>query len=288
MSDKYWGALWMALAASIWGGVYVVSKIMLTTIEPMALAWLRYVVALAFLGILRIFRGKNWRIHWHDVPLIVVIGIVGYVISLWAQFRGTQLSTAQTGAVVTSATPAFMAIFGRFVLGERLSVQRVLSMGLATLGVLFVVGIGGFSPTHHWAGLILLLAAVSWAFMSVLVKRVPHEYSLWLVTTYGILVATLLLTPWALPEMPPLAAIVSRPAVWLGILYIGVISTGVAFYLWNRGLQLVDASSGGLYFFFQPLVGTALGWLVLGEQLGWAFGVGAVFILVGVLLTIRG
>ena len=52
-------------------------------------------------------------------------------------------------------------------------------------------------------------------------------------------------------------------------------------------MQLVDASRGGVYFFFQPLVGTFLGWFFLDEQIGFGFCVGAFLILSGVLLAIK-
>ena len=55
-------------------------------------------------------------------------------------------------------------------------------------------------------------------------------------------------------------------AVWWGILYLGVVSTALAFYLWNKGFTLLDASTGSLFFFAQPVVGAVLGWLLLGES----------------------
>ncbi|RJS51517.1 permease-like protein YdzE [Bacillus subtilis] len=71
------------------------------------------------------------------------------------------------------------------------------------------------------------------------------------------------------------------------LLYLGIVSTDCAFLLWNRGLQLLNASSGGLFFFFQPLVGTLLGWILLGEQIGGTFWIGSFLILSGVLLVIK-
>lgn len=70
-------------------------------------------------------------------------------------------------------------------------------------------------------------------------------------------------------------------------MYLGITSTACAFLLWNRGLQLLNASSGGLFFFFQPLVGTLLGWILLGEQIGGTFWIGSFLILSGVLLVIK-
>ena len=77
------------------------------------------------------------------------------------------------------------------------------------------------------------------------------------------------------------------PTIGGGLLYLGIVSTALAFILWNRGLQLLNASSGGLFFFFQPLVGTLLGWLLLGETIGGTFWIGSFLILIGVLLVIK-
>lgn len=289
MPGKYRGAILMASAASIWGSMYVVSKMVLGSVAPIALVWLRYLVALLAFVLLGLITRPGWRLprrHWF---LIAAIGAVGYGVSIWAQFLGTQLTTAQMGAVVTAATPAFMVVFGRLILGERITLGRISAVVLATLGILLVIGFQGVAVGKLAGGLVLLLAAVTWALMSVLVKRVPLDYSPLVVTTYAMGVAFVLVTPLALPQLPALSLVLHRPTLWGGILYLGTVSTAGAFYLWNRGLQLIDAAgNGGLYFFFQPLVGALLGWLMLAETVGWGFGLGSALILIGVGLTIKG
>jgi drug/metabolite transporter (DMT)-like permease len=123
--------------------------------------------------------------------------------------------------------------------------------------------------------------------MSVLVKRVPEEYPNLAVTAYAILVATVVLTPvaawqWSGIRLSQLA----RPEIWGGVLYLGVVSTAGAFYLWNKGLQMVAAGSGGVYFFLQPIVGTLLGWLIIGERVSGWFWLGAALVASGVLLVL--
>lgn len=286
--EKYLGPLYLTLAASIWGGVYVVSKVVLTVLPALELVWIRYVIALITLWLFARLKGDSWRIPRQAVPLVIWIGIVGYFISIWAQFAGTHLSSAQMGSVITAATPAFMVVFARLLLGEAITVKKALSLFLATAGVLCIVGIGEMGDSSRLGGVILGLAALTWALMSVLVKKVPRECSLLVVTTYAILAATVAMTPLAVLQMEAAHwQVILRPAILSGILYIGIVSTAGAFYFWNKGLQLVDAGTGGLYFFFQPLVGTLLGWLFLGEQVAWTFWLGSALIVAGVLLVIR-
>jgi drug/metabolite transporter (DMT)-like permease len=72
----------------------------------------------------------------------------------------------------------------------------------------------------------------------------------------------------------------------LGILYLGVISTAVAMWLWNRAFALVDASVASLTFFAQPLVGTILSVILLKQQILSPLIIGGILIILGVLLSI--
>ncbi|AKG34385.1 DMT family transporter [Paenibacillus durus] len=287
MKNTWLGSIYLALAASIWGGMYVVVKIVVAVIPPLELVWIRYLVAIAALLVIGLITRQQWRIHKRDFLLIIAIGVIGNAISIVAQETGTMLSSAQTGAIITSSTPAFMVIFAWLLLKERLTVKKGLSVGLATIGVFLIVGADHVDVSSKLGGIALLIAALTWALMSVLVKRVPGEYSQIVVTAYSILVALIVLTPFVLGRLHALpVSQLAHPAIWGGVLYLGIVSTAGGFLLWNRGLQMLNASSGGLFFFFQPVVGTLLGWLILGENIGVTFWIGSILILSGVLFVI--
>ncbi|WP_434686074.1 DMT family transporter [Bacillus velezensis] len=288
MKNTLFGSIYLALAASIWGGMYVVVKVVVAVIPPLELVWLRYAVALLSLLILSLFTRQSWKVHKRDLLLIAAIGLIGNTVSIVTQEIGTKLSTAQMGAIITASTPAFMVVFARLMLKERLTLKKGISTGLATIGVLLIVGNGDLDMSSQLGGLSLLAAALTWALMSVLMKRVPGHYSPLVVTTYSICVAFVILTPFTagpLREIP--LSQLARPEIWGGLLYLGVISTACAFMLWNRGLQLLNAASGGLFFFFQPLSGTLLGWLLLGESIGGTFWIGAALTVSGVVLVMK-
>ncbi|HDR7386429.1 DMT family transporter [Bacillus toyonensis] len=288
MKNTLLGSLYLILASSIWGGMYVVVKVLVSVIPPLELVWLRYLVAIVALLIIGFVTKQKWRIEKRYFLIIIAIGVIGYAISIVTQETGTMLSSAQMGAVITSSTPAFMVLFAWLLLKERLTVKKGISVCLATIGVIIIVGIGDLNMSSVLGGISLLIAALTWALMSVLVKRLPSDYSQIVVTTYSTLVALIVLTPFVLPRLHAIdVSQLTRPTIWGGLLYLGIISTAVAFLLWNRGLQMLNASSGGLFFFFQPVVGTLLGWLILGEKIGVTFWVGSILILIGVLLVIR-
>ncbi|AIQ46687.1 membrane protein [Paenibacillus sp. FSL R7-0273] len=282
------GSLFLSLAASIWGGMYVVVKHVVDVVPPLEIVWLRYLIAIIALLVIGVVTKQSWRIAKRDMLLIILIGLIGNTVSILTQEAGTMLSTAQMGAIITSTTPAFMVLFARIILKERITLKKALSIILATTGVGVIVGTGSIDPSLRLGGISLLVAALTWALMSVLVKKVPGQYSQIVVTFYSILVAFAVITPFTVSRLPRLdLQAMLHPSIWGGLLYLGIISTACGFLLWNRGLQMLNASSGGLFFFLQPVVGTLLGWLLLGEQIGLTFWTGTAFIFIGVLLVVR-
>ncbi len=288
MKKSLLGSLFLILASSIWGGMYVVVKLLVAVIPPLELVWLRYLIALVALVIIGLISKQKWRIKKNHLLIILLIAVIGYVISIVAQETGTMLSTAQMGAIITATTPAFMVVFASLILKERLTVKKAISVLLATVGVITIVGIGRIEFSSMIGGLTLVLAALTWALMSVLIKLLPSHYSQIVVTTYATLIAVVVLTPVVLPTLHELDFhIFKDPVILGGLLYLGVISTSIAFLLWNRGLHLLNASSGGVFFFFQPVVGALLGWFILGETISFTFWIGCLFILVGVMLVLK-
>lgn len=288
MKHTLLGSLFLVLASSIWGGMYVVVKILVEVIPPVELVWMRYVIALVALVILGFVTKQNWSIRKKHFRIIVAIALVGYVVSIIAQETGTMLSTAQMGAIITATTPAFMVLFASVILKERLTFKKAMSVSLATLGVIIIVGVDNLNVSSTLGGISLVIAALTWALMSVLIKCLPSDYSQIVVTTYATLLAVVVLTPYVIPRLLQLdVAQLMNPTIWGGLIYLGVISTSLAFLLWNRGLQMLNASSGGVFFFFQPVVGALLGWLILGETINITFWLGSLLIIIGVLLVIK-
>ncbi|HDX9590573.1 TPA: EamA family transporter [Bacillus pseudomycoides] len=289
MKHSLLGAFCLSLAASIWGGMYVVSKYVLEFIPPLTLVWLRFVIAFAILFIiLKITQRKQKAkipITKKDWLLFAWIGFIGYFVSITFQFIGTKLSDAHTGSLVTSATPAFMIIFARIIVKERITIRKFISVLLATIGVIIVIGWDIKVGTYFTGTIILVGAAITWALLSIYVKIASQRFSSLIITTYAILFAILFITPCMIWDLQTYRIQNLNALIILGVFYLGIISTAGAFFLWNKGMELMDAGIGSLFFFFQPLVGSFLGWLLLDEELKITFFIGAMLIVVSVLIV---
>ena len=108
------------------------------------------------------------------------------------------------------------------------------------------------------------------------------------ITFWGVLIATVCaVPPVALEWSSWNQAELLRFPILLSVLYLAVFATTVAYFCWNRGLALVDSHKAGLFFLMQPVVGSLLGAILLGEVLTPAFFGGGALILAAVYLALE-
>jgi drug/metabolite transporter (DMT)-like permease len=158
---------------------------------------------------------------------------------------------------------------------------------IATLGVIIIIDprTARLSPDLFLGNIFLVAAALTWALYSVLIRFV----------TRGLPVLSISMIAFigGLPLSIPASGVESLAydfgsvtfGVVLGILYLGVVSTGLAMYLWNLAFARLEAGIASLTFFAQPLVGAGLGAYLLGEQLTPLFLLGGVMVGIGLIFS---
>ncbi|MDP2994976.1 MAG: DMT family transporter [Anaerolineales bacterium] len=284
--DSLLGILAGLTATASWGGMYVVSKAVMAIIPPFSLIVLRLVLGILTLAVIVLVR-KNWKVTAKQFWGVFAVGLIGYGVSLGFQFVGTNLSTAANGSLVTSATPAFVLLFAAIILKEKISPRRLLALVVASLGVLAVIDprTAQLSSQLFWGNLSLVAAALTWALYSVLVRRVTRNVD--------VLSTSLIAFAGGLPVCLPLGAWEAAtrgygPIGWgvvAGVLFLGIISTALAMYLWNTAFAKLEAGVASLTFFAQPVVGTVLGAIFLGDNINPLFIVGGIFIGIGLIIS---
>jgi drug/metabolite transporter (DMT)-like permease len=284
MTETLRGAIYGMSAAAIWGGMYVVSDVVLTTIPPFTLLTIRLLMGALILAPFALRHRPTRR----DIVAFLGVGLVGFGISVGAQFVGTDKSTAVNGALVTSSSPAFILLFAAFILRERLTLSRIAAVALATVGVVMIVdpAQANFSSQTFQGDVVLALAAITWGLYSVLVRKVSGSANTLVITFFAFLGGLMLTIPASVFELGvrPVGEIDS--GIILGILYLGIVSTAGAMWLWNRAFALVNASTASLFFFAQPLVGAFLGVYLLHQPFSDNLRNGSLLIAVGILLSI--
>jgi drug/metabolite transporter (DMT)-like permease len=222
-----------------------------------------------------------------SILAVLGVGAVGFGISVGLQFVGTSLSSAAHAAVITSASPIFILLFGFLFLGEPATPRRIAALGIASLGVAAVLSptAAGMAGGTTLGNLALIGAAVTWGLYSVLVKRASRDRPTTEVGFLAFLGGLAISLPLTAVEGVGIGPEARSPAILLGVVYLGLVSTALAMYLWNRSLALLEAGLVSILFFAQPVVGVALGAWLLGEVLGPSFWLGAGLISIGLVLS---
>jgi drug/metabolite transporter (DMT)-like permease len=165
----------------------------------------------------------------------------------------------------------------------------VIALIASTLGVIAVIDprTVNFSSALFMGNLSLLAAALTWALYSVLVRRVSSSVDLLAssaVMFLGGLPSSILFSIFELSSQS-----VGQITVGIigGLLFLGIISTALAMFLWNYAFAELPAASASLTFFAQPVVGTLLGWFFLKEKITPLFLFGGVLIGIGILISAK-
>jgi drug/metabolite transporter (DMT)-like permease len=218
---------------------------------------------------------------------MVTMALIGVVL-YYAVFNYSLVYTsAAQGALVQSCIPAMTALVAVVWLREHASALRWTGIALSMVGVLIVFsGSAAQSGNASLLGNVLMfVSSVLWGVYTSMAKRVA-TYDAIQVTAGIIGAGAVMLLPLAGFEI----ATEGMPKVdlqgWLGMAYLGVGASGVAYMMYSAALKHVDASEAGVYTNLIPIVGVITG-VVLGEPLSLRAIIGGAVVLVGVWMTSR-
>ncbi|WEO97406.1 EamA family transporter [Streptomyces sp. FXJ1.172] len=270
-----------ALATLVWSGSFVTSRALHDSVPPVQHAFWRWVtalVAVAPFGARQAWRQRALlRRHARYVLLASLLGVAVY--NTLVNQAGLTTPAATMGMIM-AASPVLMAVFERLG-GVRLGARRTAGLLIACAGVTVLAGGGAhFSSGSLW----MIAAACCFAGYSALLRRKPAELTGtgFLFTTF--LTGTALLLPAQAVSVTVQGSFHPTPATVLPLLYVGVASSAVAFFAWNKAIALVGATRAGIVYHLQPVCVALLSWALLGETTGLPQLLAMALILAGVVL----
>jgi drug/metabolite transporter (DMT)-like permease len=283
------GTLCLIAASGIWGGMYVVSKYTVSYIEPFMLMWLRFAIACIVLFPALLIMNKKEKLNIRDLRPIAWLAFIGFFVSNGCAFIGVHYSSAHMASLLSATSSIFTIPLAFMLLKEKPSIKKIGSVLIATAGVITVVGFNaGESRSSAIGNLFLIGSAISWGLYSVYLKRISDKYSSLFISVYTTFAALIFTTPVMVWQFD--ATIIQhlqQPQIGLALLYLGVVSTALAYFLWNQGMKYMEVSYGIMFYFFTPLVGSFLGWIFLHEQLQWNFFLGGLLVLLGMTVGMQ-
>ncbi|WP_428954663.1 DMT family transporter [Streptomyces sp. cg35] len=274
-----------ALATVVWSGSFVTSRALHDSVPPVQHAfwrWIVAIVALAPFGIRAAWRERAlMRRHLGYVTLAALLGVTVY--NTLVNQAGLTTSAGNMGMIM-AASPVLMALYERLG-GARLGARRVTGTLLACAGVVLLVSKGSPTPDFAPGDLWVVAAAVCFGSYSALLRRRPQEIGgvAFLFATF--VLGALMLLPAYGVSLAVQGGFEARPGTVGPLLYVGVVSSAVAFFAWNKAIALVGAARAGAVYYLQPVCVALLSYAVLGEATGWAQLLCMGLILGGVVLA---
>ena len=272
------------LTVGIWGLTFISTKVLIEHgLSPQEIFLLRFLMA--YLGIWFISPRKLFADNWKDELWLLWGGVTGGSFYFFTENTALEITLATNVAFIVCTAPLLTTILSLLIYKKEKATDGLVGGSLlALVGVALVVYNGHFilkiSPLGDF---LTLLAAFSWAFYSLIMKKMSGRYRTTFITRkiffYGILtiLPAFILHPWQFSLSG-----LWQPAVWMNLLFLGVLASLVCFVVWNIILKQLGTVRASNYIYLNPLftlIGSAV---LLDEQFTVMSLMGAMLILGGV------
>ena len=271
----------------VWGISFLNTRVLLDAgLTPTEIFVARFTIA--YLSLLVISRFKVRFTGWRDELLFVVCGVAGGSAYFIAENTALELTLISDVAVLVSIAPLTTALMGAiFYRDERITLLTGVGMVIAFIGSVMLALKDGLVWGDSVLGdLLAMLAALVWAFYSMALKRLNRTYTTLFITRklffYGILSALPLL---ALEDTQINMDVLRQPAVWGNLLYLGLVCSMAAYFIWGITVKRIGAVRASNYFYLSPIISMIAAAIWFGERTNAIAYIGCVLILAGVIMA---
>lgn len=290
------GPLLYALIALMifgWSGNYVAGKIALREFPPLLLTSWRALFAGALILPAwwweRRRGGGRWT--WREAPALLALGLLGVTLNQTLFVFGLSRTSVAHAAIFANLTPITVLLLASAGGLERFTAGKLGGMAVALGGVALLKTLEPHArnaPAASLAGDLLIFAGgLAFALFTVFGKPVTKRHSAITVNTFAYVAGALVMAPVAAWQSArfPMASITLK--AWGALLFMALFSSVISYLIYYWALGRMAPSQISKFSYFQPPAATALGVIVLGEQVTWALAVSAAVIFAGVFLTER-
>jgi len=278
----------------IWGVNFAVVKVPLEVMPPFVVNAIRYTISALVLGVLHVRASRaagvaptaTFAAGWKTV---VALGVLGHAVYQVGFILGIERTTAGGAALLIATSPLVTAVLGHAAGVDRLRARGWLGLAVSVAGVaLVIVGRPGEVGGDLLGMSLLLAAAFSWGVSTVVSRPVLDRGATALgLAFWGVVIALPLLIALALPQIAQTPWHEVDLVDGLALLYSGSLSTGIAYWLWNRSVLAAGPSRTAAFSNLVPFVGVGAGAVLLGEPVAWLQVLGGALIVAGLMALRR-
>lgn len=296
LSKRSLAYLSLLITAVIWGVAVVVIKYTLNFIDPLSFLFFRFLISTAILFPFFLIFARNHPLSKNDLLKLFFLGTLSTTIVLSLLFIGMQYTTAIDVSLISILGPVMIVFGGAHFLKEKVTGQEKFGLSIAILGatvaILEPLLRGGVNHGVLFGNLLVFLSYVVWAIYTLFHKKNSLKYHPITITFFSFFSGLITLTPIFLIKnfsiSPFLNFSIFLPTAALpGILYMSLFSSCIAYFTYNLGVSLIEASEATLFDYLKPIFTAPLAFFWLKEEITLSFLIGAVIIAIGVAISER-
>ncbi|GMQ48317.1 DMT family transporter [Vibrio sp. 10N] len=270
----------------IWGGNAIVNKMSASAIEPSAMSFYRWALAILVMTPFCLPKVKR---YWPEIrknsAKLAFLALLGMVLNQSLGYYAAATTTASNMALITSLVPLLAVFISVPLLGKRISKLSIVGGVISLSGLAFMLGQGEVSFFLHQdisqGDGLMVLAAIVYATYCVLLKRWKMQLSSWmLIYTQGVF-AVIMLFPLLLSSEQIMPSSAALPL----IAYAGLLGSLVAPLLWVKAIDLIGADGSAMFMNLLPVIAVALAAILLGESITQFHLIGGLMVISGVILS---
>jgi drug/metabolite transporter (DMT)-like permease len=274
------------LAGVLWGTSFPIIKVGLTTIDPFAFVFWRFLVASVTLLVIMQLLGKL-KLKITDKKLLVFLGIAngsGYLL----QYVGMNYTTTAKAALFINLSAMWVALLSPKLLGESFSRKKIAGVLFGLVGIIFVstsLDFSGLSGGQLIGDVMLLVSGVAWAlFMIYNKKMITGPTSAVFQSMTWVLVLTMLsIAPFAV--FAGVRILDLSGMAWAAIAYTAIVCWVLPYFLWLEGLKHLSAFTSSVLLLSEIVVAVVASVAVLKEPVTVFSSIGAFFIIIAIALV---
>ena len=282
----------LVITTVAWSSSLIFAKLIFDEVSPIVFVALRYTLACPFLLALTLQQNrnnksgslkKNWKI-------LLIAGLSGPFISQIMQYIGLAMTTASDALILLNLTPIFAIVLAAPLLKEKITLDKILGLLLATIGVILIVM--NTSPEYaainvqRILGDIIVIASTFFFAINGIAGKIAVKYENAVTVTFY---STLFAVPfiWISAALLEDVTVLFRmnAVTWLVIAWVAIVNTVMAFILYYQSMKYIEASRVQITLNLVAVWGVLMSVLILHETITLLQITGGFLTIIGVILA---
>lgn len=286
--EKTWAHLSLLGANIIYGLNFSIAKaVMPASIKPFALVSLRSISAVALFWITSLFMPKE-HVNRKDLLYLFGASFFGVVINQTLFLVGLDMTTPINSSIIMSTNPIFAFVFAALILREKITFLKGTGLAIGLSGVLMLIlqnGTPDITSTTFLGDIFTMVNTISWAFFTVVIKRMLERYHPITVMKWVFTFGMLTNIPagyhqWSTMDWSSITLV-----AWLEIAFVVVGATYLGYLLITFGLRRLSPTVVSTYTYTQPVIAAYLATLMGQDHIDLVMILSALLIFAGVFVV---